>query len=90
MDELLDVKSELEESGDWSVTNLLDLEVDLVYFDTTSTYFEVEPSQSEDDFRLRGFSKDKRSDLLQVVIGLAVTREGIPIRSWYCRGTHLT
>lgn len=74
----------------WSVANLLNLEVDLIYFDTTSTYFEVEPSQSEDDFRLRGFSKDKRSDLLQVVIGLAVTREGIPIRSWYGRGTHLT
>jgi LPS O-antigen subunit length determinant protein (WzzB/FepE family) len=51
MDELLDVKSELEESVYWSVANLLNLEVDLVYFDTTSTYFEVEQSQSEDDFR---------------------------------------
>jgi hypothetical protein len=86
MDDLLDVKSELEERVYWSVANLLNLEVDLLYFDTTSTYFEVEPSQVEDDFRLKGFSKDKRADLLQVVIGLAVTREGIPIRSWVWPG----
>jgi len=35
---------------------------------------------------MKGFSKDKRCDLLQVVIGLAVTREGIPIRSWVWPG----
>jgi len=86
MDDLLDVKSELEERVYWSVANLLNLEDDLLYFDTTSPYFEVEPSQVEDDFRLKGFSKDKRADLLQVVIGLAVTREGIPIRSWVWPG----
>jgi len=33
-------------------------------------------------FRRYDHSKDHRDDLLQVVIGLAVTKEGIPIRCW--------
>jgi transposase len=84
MDELLAVQSELEERVFYSVSDLLNLEVDLLYFDTTSSYFEVDPDEAPDDetFRKQGFSKDKRSDLLQTVIGLAVTREGIPIRVW--------
>ncbi len=40
----------------------------------------------EDSFRERGFSKDKRPDLPQVVIGLAVTRDGIPVRHWVWPG----
>nr|WP_228441239.1 hypothetical protein [Novibacillus thermophilus] len=36
--------------------------------------------------RQQGYSKDKRLDLLQVVIGMAVTREGIPIRCWVWSG----
>jgi len=63
----------------FEVANLLNLEVDLLFFDTTSTYFEIE---EEDDLRRRGHSKDSRGDLPQVVIGLAVTREGIPVRCW--------
>jgi len=56
-----------------------------LFFDTTSTYFERD---SEDDdgeaggFRRYGHSKDHRPDLPQIVIGLAVTREGIPVRVW--------
>ena len=74
------------------VANLLNLEVDLLFFDTTSTYFERdEPEQDVVDqdgnvirpaFRVRGHSKDHRPDLPQVVIGMAVTRTGIPIRVW--------
>ncbi|WP_408010354.1 IS1634 family transposase [Pseudalkalibacillus sp. A8] len=84
MDELLAVQSELEERVFHSVSDLLNLEVDLLYFDTTSSYFEVAPDEVPEDetFRKQGFSKDKRSDLVQTVIGLAVTREGIPIRVW--------
>jgi hypothetical protein len=33
-------------------------------------------------FRTHGKSKDHRGDLPQVVVGMAVTRTGIPIRSW--------
>lgn len=70
------------------MSDLLNLEVDLLYFNTTSSYFEVDPFESPEDdhFRKPGFSKDKRPDLVQVVIGLAVTREGITIRSWVWSG----
>ena len=73
----------------FAVANLLNLEVDLLFFDTTSTYFErddEEGTDAEDDatqgFRRYGKSKDHRDDLPQIVIGLAVTREGIPVRVW--------
>lgn len=35
-------------------------------------------------FRTWGESKDSREDLPQIVIGMAVTREGIPVRVWCC------
>jgi transposase len=84
MDELLDAQSLLEDRVFDNVSNLFNLEVDLLYFDTTSSYFEVAPNETpeDDDFRLQGYSKDKRPDLVQTVIGLAVTREGIPIKVW--------
>ncbi len=71
--------------------DLLNLEVDLLFFDTTSTYFERdEPDPAGEDgapaFRAYGHSKDHRPDLPQVVIGLAVTREGIPVRVWVWPG----
>src|SRR6266487_7113750 len=57
------------------------LEVDLLFFDTTSTYFERDEEEDGDDaFRRFGHSKDHRPDLPQIVIGLAVTKEGIPVR----------
>ncbi len=87
MDWLLEVQSQLAEQVYWALANLLNLEVDLLFFDTTSTYFETDeadpPSADADKgFRSFGHSKDHRRDLPQVVIGLAVTREGIPIRVW--------
>jgi transposase len=88
MDELLTVQSELERQVFHAVADLLNLEVDLLYFDTTSSYFEVDPSEApeEESFRKQGFSKDKRPDLLQIVIGFAVTGEGILIRAWVWPG----
>ncbi len=105
MDWLHQVTDTLEKEVFWSVANLLDLEVDLLFFDTTSTYFETgEPDDPVardehghrdpdpqavpvDDvrdvgFRTYGKSKDHRGDLPQVVIGMAVTRTGIPVRVW--------
>jgi len=87
MDWLLEVESELAEAVYWSTADLLNLEVDLLFFDTTSTYFEIEtaddPAEGETvGFRTWGHSKDHRRDLPQAVIGMAVTREGIPIRVW--------
>jgi len=87
MDWLLDIEADLAEQVYWATANLLNLEVDLLFFDTTSTYFETDEADAPTDaaprgFRTFGHSKDHRSDLPQVVIGLAVTRAGIPIRVW--------
>ena len=117
MDWLHAVRGELEKQVYFQVADLLNLQVDLLFFDTTSTYFETgeadaevardwrgEKSAGQDGtggdqagagggdeenpagkpagFRAYGKSKDSRDDLPQVVIGLAVTREGIPVRVW--------
>ena len=56
--------------------------------DTTSTYFERDAEESgQDAFRVYGHSKDHRPDLPQIVIGLAVTKEGIPVRVWCWPGS---
>ena len=116
MDWLHDVRGELEKQVYFHVADLLNLQVDLLFFDTTSTYFETGEADGEvprdwrrektagqepadgggqasggdgenppgrpGGFREYGKSKDSRDDLPQVVIGLAVTREGIPVRVW--------
>jgi hypothetical protein len=53
-------------------------EVDLVFFDTTSIYFE---GQGGESLGQHGFSKDHRPDLRQMVVGLAVDVHGWPICS---------
>ena len=83
MDFLLDHQEELEREIYWSVADILNLEVDILFFDTTSSYFETE---EETPLKKRGYSKDKRKDLPQVVIGLAVTRAGIPVKHWVFPG----
>ena len=54
-------------------------EMDLVFYDITSTYFEGERSLVKDDFRRYGYSRDHRFDRRQVVIGMVMTRSGIPL-----------
>jgi hypothetical protein len=120
MDWLIQIEDKLARGVFDQVAHLLNLEVDLIFFDTTSTYFETEDPDEpvwrdehgrrvEDDtdtdtgaaadadqadaqppagatgqagFRSRGKSKDSRDDLPQVVVGMAVTRDGIPVRVW--------
>ncbi|GMU78417.1 MAG: IS1634 family transposase [Acidimicrobiia bacterium] len=76
-----DAQAQVQEAVFFAVADLLNLEVDLLFFDTTSTYFEADEDDDE-GFRRHGHSKDHRPDLPQIVIGLAVTREGIPVRCW--------
>ena len=83
MDFLLQHQKQLEKELYWAVADLCNLEVDLLFFDTTSTYFETE---EETELKKHGYSKDKRGDLPQVVIGLAVTRSGIPVKHWVFPG----
>ena len=85
MDLLLEHEEAIQKEVFWATANLLNLTVDLIFFDTTNTYFETdEPGPSE--LKAYGKSKHKRDDLPQVTIGLAVTREGIPIRCWVLPG----
>jgi transposase len=85
MDVLLEYREIIHKEGYLSVANLLNLEVDLIFFDTTSTYFERD-KEDEEGLRQYGHSKDHRSDLPQIVIGLAVTKEGIPVKCWTLPG----
>jgi len=97
MDFFLSTLAELQQQVFFTVANLLNLEVDLLFFDTTSTYWECDrlPDELIDDDdadgvgmsvseratrAYSGHSKDHRPDLPQIVIGMAVTREGIPVR----------
>jgi Transposase DDE domain len=78
-----DTQGQVQQAVFFAVANLLNLEVDLLFFDTTSTYFERDTEDDGGDgFRRYGHSKDHRADLPQIVIGLAVTKEGIPVRCW--------
>jgi transposase len=53
---------------------------DVLLYDLTSTYFESPPPQADEaDKRRFGYSRDKRSDCVQVVIALIVTPEGFPV-----------
>src|SRR6267154_4776350 len=101
MDWLLEIRESLEKRVFGRASEMLGLEVDLLFFDTTSTYFVTEEADApvardekggpvpdgaadgrETGFRTWGKSKDHRDDLPQVVIGMAVTRDGIPLRVW--------
>ena len=99
MDFLLDALPEIAAEVFGSVAHLLNLDLDIVFVDTTSTYWETEtadelaelaPDAADDEVsspteagtRAFGHSKDHRADLPQVVIAMAVTRDGVPVRCW--------
>jgi Transposase DDE domain len=99
MDFLLEALEEIAAEIFASVAHLLNLDVDLIFVDTTSTYWEAEgpdllpdledgaaddqaTSPVESGRRAFGHSKDFRTDLPQVVIAMAVTRDGVPVRCW--------
>jgi transposase len=98
MDFLLDALDEIAAELFSSVAHLLNLDLDIVFVDTTSTYWETETaddlelaepaaddehsSPAEAGTRAFGHSKDHRGDLPQVVIAMAVTRDGVPVRCW--------
>jgi transposase len=59
--------------------DLFNARFDVLLYDLTSTYFESDPPFPEGDKRRHGYSRDKRSDCVQVVIALIVTPEGFPL-----------
>ena len=63
--------------GRWR--DLFNLSFEVLLYDLTSTYFESDPPWDTNDKRRFGYSRDKRSDCVQVVIALIVTPEGFPL-----------
>jgi hypothetical protein len=60
--------------------DLFNANFDVLLYDLTSTYFEINASDvAEGDKRRHGYSRDKRPDCPQVVIALVVTPEGLPL-----------
>jgi len=59
--------------------DLFGVTFDVLLYDLTSTYFESDPPFAAGDKRQFGYSRDKRSDCVQVVIALVVTPEGFPL-----------
>jgi hypothetical protein len=57
--------------------DLFNVGFDVLLYDLTSTYFECDPPDTGK--RRYGYSRDKRSDCVQVVIALVVTPEGLPL-----------
>jgi len=99
MDFLLAALDEIASQIFGSVAHLFNLDLDIVFAGTTSTYWECEvvgelaglaeepaddqiSKPAEAGARTFGHSKDHRGDLPQVVIAMAVTRDGIPVRCW--------
>ena len=59
--------------------DLFGAKFDILLYDLTSTYFECDPPDSDEDKRRFGYNRDKRNDCVQVVIALVVTPDGFPL-----------
>ncbi len=79
MDRLIAIKEQAEPLIAKRFLSMFDAQVDLVFYDITSTYFEGDRSIVEKDIRRYGYSRDGRFDRRQVTIGIVMTRDGIPL-----------
>jgi transposase len=79
LDKLVQHKAELFAFLRRRWEDLFGVTFDVLLYDLTSTYFESEPPSNPQDKRRFGYSRDKRSDCVQVVIALVVTPEGFPL-----------
>ena len=95
MDFLEDHKEDIEKAVYFKMADLMNADVDVIFYDTTSLHFEVDEEDEAtlhhrrreyEPLRKRGHSKNGRSDAPQIVIGLAITRDGLPVRSWVFSG----
>jgi len=77
---------QVEKTVFFQVADLFNLEVDLIFYDTTTASFHVD-HEDDDGAGLRKFGHSKEGFWApQVVVALAVTRDGIPVRSWVLPG----
>jgi transposase len=90
MDLFNDHVAEVEENVFFETANLFNLTVDLIFYDTTTASFSIDQEDNDpedENNNLRRFGRAKEGTWgPQVVIALAVTREGIPVRCWVFPG----
>ena len=103
MDFLEANKEAIEQAIFHRVADLLNLDVEVIFYDTTSLHFEIDEEDEDDKdgnvqgsqtagkksyaaSRKRGHSKNGRGDAPQIVVGMAVTRDGFPVRHWVFPG----
>jgi hypothetical protein len=99
MDLLEANKEHIEREVYFRMADLMNADVDLIFYDTTSMHFEIDDEDEATQtgnklagareyapLRRRGHSKNGRTDAPQIVVGLAVTRDGLPVRSWVFPG----
>ena len=86
---------EIERAVFLRAADLFRLDVDLIFYDTTTAYFEIDMADETEQvwggrlfapLRRRGHSKEGRDNQPQVIIAMAVTRDGMPVRSWVLPG----
>nr|WP_321467628.1 IS1634 family transposase [uncultured Desulfobulbus sp.] len=78
----------VEEAVFFQTANLFNLSVDLIFYDTTTASFSIDYEDEEDEndgLRQYGHSKEG-TWTPQIVVALAVTREGLPVKSWVFPG----
>lgn len=85
MDLFYDHMAEVEENLFFQTANLFNLTVDLIFYDTTTASFSIDREDEKDNLRKFGHAKEGMW-APQVVVALAVTREGLPVRSWVFPG----
>ena len=78
-DRLLDHKEDLFSHLADRWRDLFNVDYEVLLYDLTSSYFESDPDFPEGDKRRFGYSRDKRSDCVQIVIALVLTTEGFPL-----------
>jgi transposase len=95
LDFLLSHIESLEQEIFFRTADLFNADVDLIFWDTTTLYCEIDDEDEESEpwqtrmipaLRKRGHNKEGRDNNPQVVVGLALTRDGLPVRSWVFPG----
>jgi hypothetical protein len=95
LDVLATWSDEIERDVFLRAADLFRLDVDLIFYDTTTAYFEIDEADAGEQewagrlfapLRRRGHSKEGRDTHPQVIIAMAVTRDGMPVRSWVLPG----
>src|SRR5262252_550436 len=95
LDFLLRHVEALEQEIFYRTADLFHADVDLIFWDTTTLYCEIDDEDDDGEvwedqeipaLRKRGHNKEGRDGNPQVVVGLALTRDGLPVRSWVFPG----